>query len=710
MKSILITNAIEQSKKFILQQIQNAWNAEVKKDKRKVNKSFLEESDHFKIVDSKEKYNALDINFIPEVLFIVPELMWANDDVNEGYDIARELVTNNYKFEFIQVIFLSVLDRSSLANTADTHNISLVEAFPHVCLLDSKVSIKFEYYSDIHYKLIKHLAVSNEGRLQKISHEMNSVKTNILRETRDVDSNRTDLIAKLEELTLFQQWTEKTITDKIVEVKNATTNVKLASVSKTIDNIIDEINLKLSSKNDSKEIIQRQKSNYKVFIIEDDKVYRNYFCEIFSIFYLEVYPCRNEFNISDAEEIIKGMGKTYNIFLLDLLYKDNSGNWLNFNGLDLYRLVKKTNPYAVIRIITSLPRSIVVKMVEVIMNNAEKPNTDQVFTKKYGYEALKDSIFESIEKINYECKEKEKLKNAWSPFPKEGIFKWQGVSNTIHDLMFNKNDEFEKQVNEAKTFFLCYEKNNLNLDTYGWNNGELTNTRQEGDYVSNIKEKLAIIMAHRLIFLSEAIKTNNYKIEYSNYLEIIKSFTNLKSITQNYFTTKLGFSVSRFDKEKNKSNHYLKMKLINLFPHEILFVNEKLKEKHNKYVDKKLVDFNLCLNDFFKEILILEGPTLYEIWNELELDFNPFQSQKKDLDVGDSIDKNKLPTNLTVKNLRDFLESLINNYSSEFIQVIVDNITSYVLEKYPKFEEDFNEPVTNYLINSLLSIEENTYK
>ncbi len=713
MNTLLITNSIEKSRNYICQQLQTAWDTERINDNRKKTKEFLKESDYFKIIDSTEKYNAFDINFIPEIIFIVPELNWSNDDVNEGYDIARELITKKYKSDFIQIVFLSVLERATLKDMSDVRNKSFVEAFPHVCILDDKVNLQFKYYSEIHFKLIKHLAISDEGRLQRISHEMNSVKTNISRETRDVVYNRTELIAKLEELTLFQQWSGIKITDEIEKANNATVNFQLAYISKTTENIIDEIYLKLSPKGVSNKITTRDKTNYKVFIIEDDKEYRKFFSETFSRFYTEVYPDKNDsfpvnkttkdFNISEAEDIIKTIGKSFNIFLLDLLYKDDAGNWLNFNGLDLYRLVKSVNPYAVRRIITSLPRGIVAKLAEVITSDTEKPNIDQVYTKKYGFDYLKDTVIESIEKINEECKAKEKSKSVWAPFPKEGLFKWEGISDDILELIKSEESEFKDNVKKAVELFKLYETGQLILTQQGWDQGKLPNTRKEGDYANKIRGKLRNILTHRLIVLNEALKNADCKIYYYEYKEILDKICNLSPGT-NYFFTKLGFRVNRYDIEADKTTHWYKINLINLFPHEYDFVFN-IQRKNNLIDENNLLRDNYPnLNNFF--LNVLTDTSIYDVWEVLELDFNPYtQDIITKIETGEVIEVNEFSGDVKLKNARDFFQSLIKNYSDKFISQIVDKVTTYILDRHVAFESEFEDTFTNNLINSLINKE-----
>ncbi|GAB1472703.1 hypothetical protein MASR2M69_01440 [Bacteroidota bacterium] len=705
MNTLLITNSIEISEKYICQQLQIAWDAERKKDNRKKEKNLLNESDYFKIIDSLEKYNSLDMSFIPEVIFIVPELNWSNDDVNEGYDIARELITKKYKSNFIQLVFLSVLERTTLKEISDVRNKSFVEAFPHVCLLDSKPGIQFSYYSYIHYKLIKHLAISDEGRLQRISHEMNSVKTNISKETREVGFNRKDLIAKLEELSLFQQWTGIKITDEIEKANNASANEQLASISKTTENIIDEIHLKLSPKDVSNEIKTTDKTNYKVFIIEDDKEYRKFFSETFSRFYTEVYPDKNDsfpvnkttkdFTISEAEDIIITIGKSYNIFLLDLLYKDDAGNWLNFNGLDLYHLLKSVNPYAVRRIITSLPRGIVAKLVEVITSDTEKPNIDQVYTKKYGFDYLKDTIIESIEKINEECRSKAKSKTVLSPFPKTGIYVWSGVPELMFSLLHDKKDQYSKHRNISEGLFNHYLKGTLDKSTIGWNNGELPKPAMKKKITdSYFLEKLSIIMTHRMIALSEAVKNDNYTVFYDDHIRIIKKIKYSKKepqLDKVYFQTKLGFNGSEMIENENPVG--FRILFSNLFPEEITFIIKHYNEQKSIYINKLLKDFNKKLDKFFKDILIQIDT--YENWADLNLDYDPYKNQRVILDKGNMVDINMLP-DFTLKDFIDFLHAVIKNYDKSYVSDIAD----YMTNNAPGSDEINYRPI-EILINNI---------
>lgn len=685
MRTLLITNKVKNSTNFICSILQKAWNKEAEEDKRKKKETynFLSPNENFKIISSKTEFEIFNFeDFKADIIFIVPELLWDKDSVNEGYNLARELITHTYKSECIQLVFLTVLDKKNLLKIVDTRNKSFVEAFPHICLLDDEPLIKFNYYSEVHYKLIKHLAISDHGRLQKIGHEMSSVKANVLRDETSVEQNKAELLKQLDELALFQAWlSSENISDIINEVNVTTSKETLKNITQTIDNIIEEVTVKLPKENgESVESNLKNKSSYKVFIVEDEIEYRRYFYNTLSKFYQDVYPDLNnkfmavktvkDFAIERADEIIKQYGKNYQIFLLDLLYKDKQGNWLNFNGLDLYQLIRKVNPYAVIRIITSLPRGIVAKVVEVILSNTEKPNTDQVFTKKYGFEALKDSIIESIEKINQECGIKEKTKTVWLPFPKKGPFEWNGVKNYIYELLFNNTEEFESIKNNAENLFNKYLNNSLTISTSGWDNGMLLKPAQKdkGDNVLYIKGKLNNILVHRLIVLSEALRNDDLKVNYYEFQIIISKYSRLSNIDKGYFHTKLGFNGEEIKINEKDVEYYFKIKLKNLFPHEQSFIAEQLKAKSGIKEDAFVKKNNPELDNWFKKIFC--ELTTYENWDELHLDFNPYENQLSDLDNGDEISPAKLP-DFTIKNFRDFLFSLNNNYFNPYVQEIV---------------------------------------
>jgi hypothetical protein len=722
MKAILFTNNIEQSNTFIIKQLQKEWNISLLNDRRRGNnykirnEFFSLENKDFRIIDSKVKYTDLkeDKRFIPDAIFIVSELMWENHDINMGYNVARELITHIYKSQFIQFVFFSILQRNILASILDIQNKNFVQVFPHIWLLEHEPQIRFTYYSEVHYKLIKNLAMSSHGRLQLIGHEMSSISTNIKQKETSISQAKNMLLNVIAELTLFKAWTTGNEIQKTIDAIGGITNEKeIIFVTKKVEQLIEKLSFKVTNHESENFLVKsNNKSNYRVFVFEDQANYRNFFNKTLSHFYDNVYPDTNNlykvgsnefiFTIEQARRIIRKHGKEFNIYFLDLLFKDASGNWLNFNGLDLFQLIRQVNPYAVIRIITSLPRGIVSKMVEVILNDSEKPGTDQVFTKKYGFDALRDNILESIEKINKECDSKIRLSTIIKPFPKEGPFNWHGIPDLMDELMFKNSEEFNLIKSKAENIFQLYNEGQLNRNTSEWNAGELPSPKMKTkskDLKIYIKSKLVNIMAHRLIAINEAIKNDNNKIYTVEYQEhVIGGITNVETVNKGYFN-KLGFSYE--GRKKNYRGHnyihendFLTLRLESLFPHEKKFITEKLKSKSNLDENILMRDFNLELHNWFKRLF--EDLVTYENWEELNLYFNPYSSQINRLEKGHAINSDKFP-DITLKDCRNFLSALIDKYANPYIQQIVFKITNNAFD-----EKRINDIVIFNQINLIL--------
>jgi len=306
-----------------------------------------------------------------------------------------------------------------------------------------------------------------------------------------------------------------------------------------------------------------------------------------------------------------------------------------------------------------LPRGIVAKVVESILEKNSKPNTDQVFTKKYGYEALKDSIIDSIDNINEECVQKTKLKNVWSPFPKKGVFLWPGIEDLMVELLTIGIDgkKYSDIVETVESFFNSYVNKELMKQTINWNKGEIPNTNADKrlDYneikiKSYIKEKLVCIMVHRLIVMNEALKNKDYNIKYPDLIDILKRITNRTTLIDNYFYTSLGLQGTSNDKSREIDDKSFKLDFINLFPHEYKFVKKvisvKKQENGNQLseVDKKVIKKVFAIN------------SIIDNWNKLNLDFN--------------IDSENLTQNEFIR----FLTSIEANSNESFAKQIYDDI------------------------------------
>jgi hypothetical protein len=401
-------------------------------------------------------------------------------------------------------------------------------------------------------------------------------------------------------------------------------------------------------------------------IIEDDISDRKNLSRIFSTEFQTVFPSTEkeikEFKISDAQKLIADSKEQYQIVVLDLLFRDSEGFWLPFNGLDLYKLVRRHNPYASIRIITSLPRDIVAKIAGQLLK--KEIRFDQVFTKTHGWAGFEYIIKDRVLEMNNECEEKEKERKMFKPIPTEGVFKWGGVGSWIFELMKERKDEFNIKCQQAKDFFQLYKNGSLTISTNNWNSGKLFKT----DYESKITEqfflqKLPIILTHRLFVIDYALNNDYYSIDGANYVqEVLNKVCNFKTFSKNYLHTYLGFNVKPY--RKNDVNGFA-IELRNLFPHEYSFISDK---KNSKAESEILKIKQPLLFNWFQSILM--DNTTYQNWGALNLLFNPYNEET--VDAKEDISVSDITIELTTAHLNQLLQSLIDNFSSRQAAKIFD--------------------------------------
>ncbi|NVO03157.1 MAG: hypothetical protein HXX09_10710 [Bacteroidetes bacterium] len=689
MRTLLICNNIKTSIDFISNKIKNDWIKTAEADKRKSQDINISSNKYFEIISEKSIYENFNFEkFNPEIIFIVPEINWERNGLNDGYKIALDILTDKLKNQFFQLVFLSVIDYENLFKNSEKDDRPLIEVFPHFDLLDNKATIGFDNYSEIHFKLIKLLVVSSKGRILRVEHDIGKYHSNFSGKDSEGHQNiKLDLFRQIDELSLFQVWTTQSMSELYNELENSRDLKEINAVFYKIGNCINEIKTNLPNEKS----VENKKSDFNVLIIEDDERYRNLFSEIFSQFYhvvnpnlkgeIEMFPQYVEkanskivgFDINDAIDIISTQAKKYQIIILDLLYKRKNGSWLPFNGLDLYLLVRRINPHAAIRLITSLPREVVGKIIKTTIQ--EEIPLSHVFTKKVGYEELKNNIEDRIDEINLECRKKEKSKSVYSHFPKAGVFNWPSIPGLMNDLMNSRQKVYYEARKQSMELFELYRQKQLTIETKNWKKGELPSLQKKNSVEQGyFLDKLPKILTHRLIAIDQACKHPEFKIMTQEYLDILKYFTNISAINKSYFTSKLGFNGTDYDVIDPQYN-YFQISFENLFPEEInIIINELSKNKE----DLLLKDFNNDLYLFFSNILC--DLKTYENWDELKLDFNPY-IDKSYIDNKGEITLSQISKDLTFKKLENFLLSLINNYSNSFVEDIAIIVTNIGIHK-----------------------------
>jgi len=604
----------------------------------------------------------------PEFVLIHSELQWSSEGFDEGYEIANTLITRKLKEHFIQISFVSIFEKEHLLRFVSKKYHSFIRSFPHQCLMDfSKLNLFSARYSTVQFDLIKSLALADEGRINYIDHEIDTIKSNFeaLPDGADLSGVKCKLLPQLEELAIFSFIPTPDFAQIKTAIESSRNSNALRKCFDEINELINRASRELPRKHDGDALESGDKSNYKVLIIEDEPEWRKFFSSTFGSLFNTVFPGNKEevdkFDINEAKEIIENRTKDFNIIILDLLYKDTAGNWLLFNGLDLYKIAKEKNPYSCIRIITSLPRDIVAKTIGLLLK--EDIPVSHIFTKKVGFEALRYSIQDRVLEIKQDCKEFERLKALFRPIPREGIFKWPSVPDMIIDLMTEQKGAFQSISIQAEQLFKMFQLGQLHIDSPGWNRGELPSTKMKGSISKSfLSNKLPAILTHRLMVIDLALN-NASRIVFAEEYEsrvLQKNVCKSGTLDKGYLTSKLGFSVSLAS--KNQLNNFT-IELRNLFPNEIAYVSRRISEKEK---DGQLI-LHKELHNWFLEILTQLDT--YENWEELGLPFNLYQHAS--IDARGNILSSDISEDLTINALAQFLQSLIDNFSNPFVEKIL---------------------------------------
>jgi hypothetical protein len=687
MNILFISPGIKSTIESLNQLLQLVHDAHVHDDhrKRKTNSGFDKgvSANHHMIKDQKEFACFEFERFKPDLVIIVPELLWEGRGVDEGYDIAYDMLTGKLKNHFFQLIFVSVLERKQLLRLAGEKNAGLIRAFPHYCLLNNGSHPPvLQQYSEVHFHMIKSLVISDLGRINVLEHDLSNIKNNLSQSTEPSETEQLQyrLQKQLDELTILSAWTNRHLQGigKKLDAANATKEL-LTETANALENALLEIKQTLRQ---ASETGTPSKTDLRVLIIEDAEADRRFFSRVFSMFYRQVEPDasdeiitksnkRKAYDICNAPEIIKQQAKDFQIIVIDLLFKDEDDCWLPFNGLDLLLLAKKFNPHAVVRLITSLPREIVARVAAATLNIPIP--ISHLFSKKVGYEALKYTIADRVAEINMEHSEKMRSKQAHKPVPKTGIFSWPPAPYLIMQYMEKENGYYEKCRDISNGLFGNYLRNNLKKNTEGWNDGKLISNQKKNSFEeSDFRQILPNLLVHRLMAIDYALtktqfdfnsshKHDQFAVNYEDYAVIMSSATNFSTCNKAYFH-KIGFN------GKDKDNEFFLLSFSNLFPEEINYVAETVKELDNQSM---LADYQHLKNWFVNKVLCNMG--VYENWDEITDKFDPY-GNKDQIDNTGVIAPECLKPDLPASLLQWFLQGLIASQQEPFAKQIIEAI------------------------------------
>lgn len=615
------------------------------------------------IVDNYQKYIGLDFAEIIKInpqshqaadkifFFIIPELFWKTGNIDEGYEYALDIITNklNKGNNILQLRFLSILPYKTLVDRSRPSLKRLVESFPYFDLLVDQARIcesSFIEYTSTHYQLIKKLAISDAGYINYLLHEIGNTITSPNPSVQN-DNNLLNSITGL-----------KYLNNDIQDLCASYTFESRVDVFNNFKRILNDLLLNYYTDPTTRSF---SKFQHKVMIVEDDRIYRQFLKTELQKFFVTVDTIEQEQNeeFSDSlKENLFNVTEKYDIVFLDLMFKNENGNWADYSGLDLYKTIKARNHYCVTPIITSLPRAVVASLIQEVDEKGIPYHL--LLSKANGKDFFLLDLKDKLSDIVKTCRDNQKRRTMFQPIPKEGIFK---LAPGIMQVLINERiKEYETIVANSFRFFNLYKQSKLNVNTSDWDSGKLPAPhmlKPEKLNESYLSQKLTSILTHRLIVIDYALNFSSdnivIKSRYESY--VMKDICNQSLFDKAYLTSKLGFSVSV---SKQETPGYI-IAFQDLFTHEYDYI---LKQELKKNSSENSVNLKEWFIDLFCNMEI------YENWEALELDFYPYINTS-DIDNNGFIKSGNLISELSIDHIIKFLNA-----------VQVDKIDSYVIKIY----------------------------
>ena len=325
----------------------------------------LDNNENLKVIDSRKEYVSFNFvqffnqDFAQSQVFITPELFWEDWDdydspVDEGYEIAYDLLNNKLEGKRFYLHFVSIYNQEQLLKMTTPFHSMMVESFPHHWLLDENVAdaLSFRPYSETHFELIKNIAISKTGIVDKLLHDLGH-----LDDGNDLVVFKERASRLLRMLAVFDQVAPdaEALADQLEELEDLEDSAPWVGQLRALVNSV--------KTPENKDVVY----GYNVLVIEDDPSDRRQLCEFFKKHFKTVI-CNDEKNLklSEAPKWLLNEAKSCHLVVLDLFYQDERHCWLPFSGLDLYKLLcnNQKELTCAVRVVTGLPRNEVSKVVE----------------------------------------------------------------------------------------------------------------------------------------------------------------------------------------------------------------------------------------------------------------------------------------------------------------------------------------------------------
>ncbi len=549
-----------------------------------------------KIISTDSELGQLtNSTFKYENILILVELSWKNTISQlRGYEVAKTLFNMRSHIGQFNLAFISTFPSDTLLHLNTGRNRVFTQKFPHFEITDSfdLARLSIPVISTRKFDYLKNYCLLESGILDRLEHDIRNIIANpepvkLSKFIGDVNSN-TDILSN--EIVVK--------TNGLVAPINEDTKQTLSGIHQLIQYLQKQYNNPGTS-------IGR-KSDSKILLVEDDPLtlqrlntqFEQYFNKI------QIYSTGTE-----AYKELEKNACAYDAVITDMELLNGEFDDEKL-GIDILELCEDKYPFLVTRVITSLPKNALRKLIgknfgEIIFKSASSENVIPPF----------ENLVEFVQLIDKEVKQRRLLRNMKGP-----VGSWWGkyLTRQLYLTQIIKPEKFSLIWNEAvakATTFITG-----GLDTLR-DNEKLSVEFKQLNEISNVPESgweiIELLLTHRLVALWFAAKHGWDEFYYTGtgsdaYTKLsgFQSGIQTKSSSA-YFTTILGLSAQGASK---KQEERVKCKILpkNLFPQESKWLEQNIVDSFDSVPLFDRSDCDDVYNGVFDLLKEYNDPTLSE--------------------------------------------------------------------------------------------------
>ena len=455
-------------------------------------------------------------------IYICVELNWGENPIYEGYKAGYDLIRLMNISEFC-IRFYSFRNRKNIYSHIPDKYKFLVKALPFENVLCIKEGYNFpvENMSSSKLNFFKTYAFLDYGIIDDFAHRLRGMS--------DSQTQFADTFKKYAaEILSYKQIIGQKIQEYLESIAEYTNENRIRLIQ-----LLEERVSELTGAKPSKP--KEFQSQYRLLVIEDNADDLDTIKTSLRRYYNDGGIFRqNALFLSSGEDalnLIKSNGDDFDFIITDLELLDADGFYQPVHGVDIYDYAKNHLKKAVTGVITGYGRKGIEKLLKI--------DQDYILSKQHLHRFGNEEIDRLMKNLlsGYTKKEQDTFYDVG---PDLGIFSEPGYRNELSRLINeDKNVYHANMWTEAKRLAGLYINNRLSFDTPGWS-AEIKSAKTGiKDFSVFIKEKHAIVLAHRLIALHYFLDNNN-SFDQDAFKEKVSSFMNFENYGKDYLTTRLG--------------------------------------------------------------------------------------------------------------------------------------------------------------------------